>query len=153
MNDPFGESIRDYFEKGKAPKIKVDSNYTENEEILPSYFFRSEKEMPQLEQDALKICKGKVLDVGAAAGCHSLILQKKGFSVTALEKSALSAEILSKRGIQRVVNQDIYQFNEDGFNTILLLMNGAGIGETLDGLNKLLLHLKTLLAIKWSDSY
>ena len=146
MNDPFGEAIRDYFEKRKAPKIKVNSNYTENEEILPSYFFRTEKEMPRLEQKALKLCKGKVLDVGAAASCHSLILQKKGFNVTAVEKSFLASEILVKRGIQRVVNKDIFQFDEGDFNTILLLMNGAGIGETLDGLHQLLLHLKTLLA-------
>ena len=148
MSDPFGEAIRDYFEKGKAPKIKVNSNYTENEEIQPSYFFRTEKEMPRLEQKALKLCKGKVLDVGAAAGCHSLILQKKGFNVTALEKSAIASEILIKRGIQRVINKDIHQLAEGSYDTILLLMNGAGIGETLEGLIHLLQHLKTLLAKK-----
>ncbi len=148
MNDPFGEAIHDYFEKGKAPKINVNSNYTENEEIQPSYFFRTEKEMPRLEQKALKLCKGRVLDVGAAAGCHSLILQKKGFSVTALEKSSLASETLMKRGIQRVINKDIYQFSEENFDTILLLMNGAGIGETIDGLTHLLKHLKTLLTKK-----
>ena len=146
MKDPFGEAIRDYFENGKAPKIKVDSNYTENEEILPSYFFRTEKEMPSIEQKALKLCKGRVLDVGAAAGCHSLILQKKGYNVTAIEISTLASEILLKRGIQRVINKDIFQFNEGNFDTILLLMNGAGIGETLDGLANLLSHLKTLLS-------
>lgn len=146
MKDPFGEAIRDYFENGKAPKIKVDSNYTENEEILPSYFFRTEKEMPLIEQKALKLCKGRVLDVGAAAGCHSLILQKKGYNVTAIEISTLASEILLKRGIQRVINKDIFQFNEGNFDTILLLMNGAGIGETLDGLANLLGHLKTLLS-------
>ncbi len=146
MNDPFGEAIRDYFEKGKAPKIKVNSNYTENEEILPSYFFRSEKEMPLIEQKALKLCKGKVLDIGAAAGCHSIILQKKGYSITALEKSYLASEILLKRGIQRVINKDIFEFDEGSFDTILLLMNGAGIAETLNGLERLLKHLKTILS-------
>ena len=148
MNDPFGEAIRDYFEKGKAPKIKVQSNYTENEEIMPSYFFRTEKEMPTIEKEALKICKGKVLDVGAAAGCHSLILQKKGFNVTALEKSPLASEILLKRGIQKVINKDIFDFNNGTFDTILLLMNGAGIGETLNGLVNLLKHLKKHLSAK-----
>jgi precorrin-6B methylase 2 len=146
MNDPFGEAIKDYFEKGKAPIIKVNSNYTEDEEIQPSYFFRTEKEMPAIEQKALKLCKGSVLDVGAAAGCHSLFLQKKGFNITAIEKSELASEILTKRGIQRVVNKDIYDFNACCFDTILLLMNGAGIGETLKGLEKLLQHLKTLLS-------
>lgn len=148
MNDPFGEAIHDYFEKGKAPDLIVNSNYTENEEIAASWFFRSEKEMPKIEQTALKNCRGRILDIGAAAGCHSLVLQKKGYSVTALEKSQLAAEVLTKRGIQKVICNDIYLFNNQQFDTLLLLMNGAGIGETISGLKKLLLHLKTLMAEK-----
>jgi SAM-dependent methyltransferase len=148
MNDPFGEAIRDYFEKGKAPDLIVNSNYTEGEEIAASWFFRTEKEMPAVERAALKRCNGKVLDIGAAAGCHSLLLQKKGFNVTALEKSEKAAEVMKKRGIQKVVCGDIYQFSENQFDTILLLMNGVGIGETVAGLEKLLAHIKTLLTEK-----
>lgn len=146
MNDPFGEAIRDYFEKGKASDIAVNSNYTKDETIPAAYFFRTEKEMPGVETAALKMCKGKVLDVGAAAGCHSIILQKKGYSISALEKSELAAEVLRKRGIQKVICQNIYSYSEEQFDTILLLMNGAGIGETISGLKKLLSHLKTLLS-------
>jgi len=148
MNDPFGEAIQDYFEKGKAPDLIVNSNYTEGEEIAASWFFRTEKEMPAVERAALKRCNGKVLDIGAAAGCHTLFLQKKGFNVTALEKSEKAAEVMKKRGIQKVVSGDIYSFTENQFDTILLLMNGAGIGETIAGLEKLLTHIKTLLSEK-----
>jgi SAM-dependent methyltransferase len=148
MNDPFGEAIHDYFEKGKAPDLIVNSNYTENEEIAASWFFRTEKEMPAVERTALKRCNGKVLDIGAAAGCHTLLLQKKGFNVTALEKSEKAAEVMKKRGIQKVICGDIYQFSENQFDTILLLMNGAGIGETIAGLEMLLTHIKTLLTEK-----
>jgi SAM-dependent methyltransferase len=145
MNDPFGEAIQEFLSKGKAPDIEINSNYTEDESIPVSYLFRSEKEMPELEKAALKKCKGKILDVGAAAGCHALLLQKKGFNVTALEKSELSVEAMKKQGIVKVVHADILDYDEQQFNTILLLMNGAGIGQTMDGLRKLLLHLKTLL--------
>ena len=148
MNDPFGEAIQDYFEKGKAPDLIVNSNYTEGEEIAASWFFRTEKEMPAVERAALKRCNGKVLDIGAAAGCHTLFLQKKGFNVTALEKSEKAAEVMKKRGIQKVVSGDIYSFTENQFDSILLLMNGAGIGETIAGLEKLLTHIKTLLTEK-----
>ena len=148
MNDPFGEAINDYFEKRKAPSLTVDSNYTKGEKIAASYFFRTEKEMPLIEQTALKRCNGKILDIGAAAGCHSIILQKKGFNVTAIEKSEKAVEVLKKRGIQKVICSDIYQFSECQFDTILLLMNGAGIGETIAGLEKLLVHVKTLLTEK-----
>jgi len=145
MIDPFGEAIQEFLNKGKTPDIQINSNYTENESIPVSYLFRTEKQMPELEKVALKKCKGKILDVGAAAGCHSLTLQKKGFSVTALEKSELSVEAMKKQGIVKVVHTDIFDYNEQQYNTILLLMNGAGIGETMDGLRKLLTHLKTLL--------
>ncbi|GAB1452656.1 class I SAM-dependent methyltransferase [Draconibacterium sp.] len=148
MNDPFGEAIHDYFEMGKAPDLIVNSNYTEDENIAASYFFRTEKEMPAIERTALKNCRGKILDVGAAAGCHSILLQEKGLKVTAIEKSEKACEVLKKRNIQNVVCADIYDFSEGRFDTILLLMNGAGIGETLTGLEKLLKHLKTLLTEK-----
>jgi precorrin-6B methylase 2 len=148
MNDPFGEAISDYFEKGKAPALTVNSNYTEGEKIAASHFFRTENEMPSIEMTALKNCSGKILDVGAAAGCHAIILQKKGFNVTAIEKSEKAAEVMRKRGIQKVLCSDIYSYTENKFDTILLLMNGAGIGETLTGLDKLLVHLKSLLTEK-----
>ncbi len=101
--------------------------------------------MPELERKALKLCRGKVLDVGAAAGCHSIFLQKKGFNITALEKSELAVEVLQKRGIQKVNCADIYSFLDKKYDTILLLMNGTGIGETIEGLKRLLLHLISLL--------
>ena len=145
MNDPFGQAIHDFNLKGKAADLVINSNYTEDEKIPLSYLFRSEKEMPPLELIALKQCRGKILDVGAAAGCHSILLQKKGFNVTALEKSELAAEVLKSRGIQKVICDDIYTFSGQAFDTILLLMNGTGIGETIEGLKKLLLHLKSLL--------
>jgi SAM-dependent methyltransferase len=148
MNDPFGEAIKDYFEKGKAPDLIVNSNYTEGEEIAASWFFRTEKEMPFIERAALKRCSGKILDIGAAAGCHALVLQKKGFNVTAIEKSEKAVEIMRQRGIQKVLCADIYSYSNNQFDTILLLMNGAGIGETLAGLGKLFVHLKSLLSEK-----
>jgi 2-polyprenyl-3-methyl-5-hydroxy-6-metoxy-1,4-benzoquinol methylase len=110
-----------------------------------SHFFRGENEMPEVEKAALKKCKGKILDVGAAAGCHSIVLQKKGFSVTALDKSELAVDVMKMRGIQKVVCSDIYEYSQNTFDTILLLMNGSGIGGTLAGLKNLLRHLKTLL--------
>lgn len=145
MSDPFGQAIQEFHLKNKAPDIVVNSNYTENECLPVSYLFRSEKEMPELEKIALKRCKGKILDVGAAAGCHSLLLQKKGFNVTALEKSELATQVMQQRGIIKSVRADIFDYQDNQFDTILLLMNGAGIGATMDGMEKLLLKLKTLL--------
>jgi len=145
MNDPFGEAIQDYFNNGTAPDILINTNYTEDERIPVSYLFRNEDQLPNLEKTALNMCRGKVLDIGAAAGCHSLILQQKGFDTTALEISALASGIMKKRGIQNVIHNDIYSFSDQTYDTLLLLMNGTGIGGTIEGFKKLLAHLKNLL--------
>jgi len=145
MNDPFGLAISDYYNTGISSNLKVNSNYTENEIIPSRYFFRGESEMPAIERAALNLCKGTVLDVGAAAGCHSLVLQQKGYSITALEKSVRAVEVLKKRGIKEVVHANIFDYSEKKFDTILLLMNGAGFGGTLEGFRQLLIHLQTLL--------
>ncbi len=145
MNDPFGQAIKDYFEKGSASDIRVDTNYTENESVPVSYLFRSLKDMPKIEQKALQLSSGKILDLGAAAGCHALVLQNNNKDVTALEISPMASEVMKKRGIKKVVQKNIFEYREELFDTILLLMNGTGIGETIVGLKKLLSHLKTLL--------
>ncbi|MCD6355548.1 MAG: hypothetical protein J7L95_08360 [Prolixibacteraceae bacterium] len=75
--------------------------------------------MPQIEKQALHLCRGKVLDVGAAAGCHSVILQKNGLNVTALEKSPFANLVLQKRGIKNVVCKNIFSFANEKFDTIL----------------------------------
>ena len=37
--------------------------------------------MPMLEQKALQLAKGRVLDIGAGSGCHTLALQEKGLVI------------------------------------------------------------------------
>ncbi len=145
MNDPIGAAIYDYLKNGKAPDIRIDTNYTEDENIPTAWFFRSYSEMPEIEKKALQLCSGAILDVGAAAGCHALYLQKEGKNVTALEKSELAIETLKARNIKQIIQSDIYEYQEASYDTILMLMNGTGIGGTLEGLKKLLLHLKKLL--------
>ena len=144
--DPIGASILNFFLHGDRELIRVDSNYTEDEEIDPAWFFRSFLDMPELEKTALDLCRGKILDVGAGAGCHALVLQEKGLEVVALEQSEPAVEVLLKRGVHKVSHGNIFEFNEGRFDTILLLMNGAGIAGTISGLNSLLVHLRTLLA-------
>lgn len=145
MNDPFGAAINDYFLHGEAPDLLVDSNYTEDESIPVSWFFRKENEMPKIERTALELCRGTILDVGAAAGCHTLALQNRNMDVTALERSLLAAEVMRKRGVEKIIHNDIFLHNNKQYDTLLLLMNGTGIGGNVNGLRKLLAHLKSLL--------
>lgn len=104
-----------------------------------STYFRDVKEMPQIEQEALKRCTGRVLDIGAGAGSHALALQAAGTDVTALDISPGSAEVMRARGVRQVICGDIFRFRpERAYDTLLLLMNGIGLCGDLDGLRRFL---------------
>lgn len=116
------------------------------QDTLPlPYLFRTFGEMPNLEKKALKLCQGTVLDIGCGAGSHSLYLQRKGMSVTALDSSKGAIETCKARGIVNCVQSDIMNFTGHRFDTLLLVMNGLGIAGTIKKLESLLHHLRTLL--------
>jgi len=104
MHDPIGAAIKDYFENGTAPDIKVNTNYTSDEAIPPSWFFRDFEQMPTIEQKALEQCRGRILDAGAGAGSHALVLQEKNCDVTALEKSNTAIQVIKKRGVEKIIH-------------------------------------------------
>ncbi|MCL3780827.1 class I SAM-dependent methyltransferase [Prolixibacteraceae bacterium JC049] len=143
--DPFGKAIYDFYCGERKEQLIVQSDIAEDEELSPEYFFRSVSQMPKLEQIALSFCKGRILDVGAAAGAHTLELQQKKQDVTALEISPLACLTMEKRGVEKVIQSDIFDLKNEKFDTLLLLMNGSGIAGTLKGFSKFLNHLKALL--------
>lgn len=145
--DPMGAAILDYQTTGRAGRLRVLSSMFDEDEIPVAHLFRSPAEMPPLEQRALAEARGKVLDVGAGAGCHSLALQQRGMEVCAADISALSCEAMRLRGIRDVRCLDVLRDHiNDRFDTILLLMNGTGIAGTLGRLPAFLGRMAALLA-------
>lgn len=141
-----GAAIRDYFRQGKSAQLKVLSSLFDDDEMPVAHLFRSYHEMPPLEQRALNEARGKVLDVGAGAGCHALALQERGFDVTAVDVSPLSCETMKERGVANVECVNIFnQRFQERFDTLLLLMNGTGIAGKLSRLPQLLSRLKQLM--------
>ena len=162
--DPMGAAILDYQKSGKAGRLRVLSSMFEEDEMPVKHLFRKVEEMPMLEQKALKLAKGKVLDVGAGAGCHALALQKGCStkdasakqenasekqdisSVKAIDISPLSCEAMRLRGVKDAECINLFDDHlETGFDTILLLMNGTGIAGKIEHLPTLFNRLKALL--------
>ena len=142
--DIFGAALLDYQQNQIAEHIIVHSPDFDNDTIPVPYLFRDFAEMPKIEQEALKLATGKILDVGCGAGSHSLYLQNEGFDVTALDTSIGAIECCQKRGVQRTLAENIMEHHET-YDTLLLLMNGSGIAQNLAQLPTFLSHLKTLL--------
>ncbi len=145
FDDPIGRAVYDYHFNSINQPVTVHSDDFDDDTIEISYLFRDYRQMPALEKKAMSLCRGTVLDVGACAGAHSVYLQEKGFTVTSLEISSLCCDVLKSRNISQIVQQDIFKFNGQKFDTILLLMNGTGIAGSLEGLDILLHKLKSLL--------
>lgn len=145
--DPMGAAILDYQTTGKSDTLRVLSSMFEEDEMPVSHLFRSLRDMPLLERKALDLAKGKILDVGAGAGCHALALQKQNKDVTAIDISPLSCEAMLQRGLSKVQCVNLFDDGFKGeFDTILLLMNGTGIAGKISNLPKLFKRLKELLA-------
>lgn len=144
--DPMGTAIADYFKRHKADRLRVFSSQFDEDEIPVEELFRTEKQMPLLERTALQMATGRILDVGAGSGCHSLALQEAGKEVHAIDISPLSVEVMKQRGVRSVSQTNL--FNEqfaDEYDTILMLMNGSGIIGKLENLPDFFRKMKLLL--------
>lgn len=146
--DVMGQAGIDFLLAGnREAAIKVWSDVAETDEMPVRYLFRSYHEMPMLEQKALSLCRGRVLDVGAGMGSHALYLQQQNLQVEALEMSPLSCEVMKQRGVKEVVNGDFFSLNpEVRYDTILMMMNGIGLVGKISQLPRFFKQAAKLLA-------
>lgn len=142
---PFEKAVLDFWEGKQKKPLLLESSLGSTDEMPVDIFFREEDEMPDLELCALEVCRGKILDIGAGAGCHSLVLQERGKQVEALEISKVFIEILLLQGVENIYHDDIYDFTSSKFDTLLVLMNGVGLAGTLDNFPVFLSQLKKII--------
>lgn len=143
--DPMGAAIYDFHRNGSADVLKVYSSDFDDDEIPVSDLFREYEDMPYIERVALDQAAGRVLDVGAGSGCHSLALAKAGKESVAIDISPLSVEVMRERGVDaRLVNLYDESFAEK-FDTVLMLMNGTGIIGTLENMETFFTRIRQLL--------
>lgn len=144
--DPMGAAIAEYHRTGRAGTLRVFSSQFDEDEIPVEQLFRTLDEMPAIEQRALAMARGKVLDVGAGSGCHALALQEMGKVVTAIDISELSVEVMRQRGVEDARAIDLYDEHfVERYDTILLLMNGSGIIGNIAGIECFFYRMKQLL--------
>lgn len=147
MKDLMGRAIWDYYYQENSEDLQTETSISELDDLPVSYLFRDYQEMNALEKKALDLSFGKVLDVGSGAGSHSLYLKnERKLEVTALDISPKSIEICKARGIKNAICEDLLQFSEKNFDTVLLLMNGTGIFQSLEHIDQYLQKLKSLVA-------
>jgi SAM-dependent methyltransferase len=146
MKDLFGKAILDYQTNSSPENIITSTSISDEDEMEVAYLFRSFDGMPTLEQKALQLAKGRTLEVGCGAGSHGLYLQsERNIDVHSIDISKNAIEACTLRGLKNTQVIDVLNIENEKYDTILLLMNGTGIFETLERTAVYLQKLKSLL--------
>ena len=141
---PHGRALLAYAE-GDSAATEIIRRDDGNEVSIPvSLFFRPPEQFWPVELAALARCEGRVLDVGAGSGLHTLALQARGLLVTAIDVSPEAVAVMRQRGVREARVGDIYGFSGGRFDTLLMLGHGIGMTETLAGLDRFLDHARRL---------
>lgn len=144
--DVLGKAIWEYYSTNEEHTLWVHDSIGPKVAMDVGVYFRLPDEMSELELTALDLCYGKVLDVGAGAGCMSIELEMRGLEVLAIDISPLNVRTMSVRGADNAKVADIFDNNlDEKFDTIILLMNGIGLCGTIDKIPLLLNRLSVLL--------
>jgi SAM-dependent methyltransferase len=143
---PHGLALLAYFEGQAMAQLIVRRDDGIEVPVPVSHFFRPSTEFSPVEVAALEHCRGHVLDAGAGSGLHSLYLQSKGMTVTAIDVSSEAVEIMLRRGVQDVHVADVFRFQGGPFDTILMLGHGIGMVGDLLGLDRFLAHAREITA-------
>lgn len=138
--------MHDWYYRKQPETLYVHNRWDDvPDEMEPEWYFRQPDDWPPFELKLMEYARGRVLDIGAGVGSHSLLLQEAGASPVALELDPHMAAISRDRGLENVVQEDVFTYTqEEGFDTFLLIMNGFGLARNEEGLYRLLRHLKTL---------
>jgi len=152
---PLARAVRAWLDGDLEATLTVHDSLGNKDPLPASWFFRPvdggrDDALFPLERAALEACRGRVLDVGAGTGIHSLALQARGLGVTALEIDPQLAVVLRERGVREVREGTVADLADlpeaERFDTLLLLMNGWGLAGTRDELPIFLDELEAVLA-------
>jgi SAM-dependent methyltransferase len=142
--NPFSRALTN-FHAGRQDAtftIRRDDGF---QQVVPVAPFFDLECYPPLEKRAMNECHGSILDIGSAAGRHSLELIRRGLNLTSLDILPEMERIMRDRGLTDVVIADVMKFSGRRFDTLLMLMNGIGMAKTIEGLDRFLRHAHELI--------
>lgn len=165
--DPLGQALLAYRNGERHATVQTWSSLEGWDRLPASRFFRAGAALPMVERMAMRQAHGRVLDLGAGAGCHALSLQRRGMDVVAMDQSPGACRVMRARGI-REVRCGVWQklpfssgetlsgaspsdasLRVDAagrFDTVLSLMNGLGLAGRVRTVPDFLGAMATVLA-------
>jgi SAM-dependent methyltransferase len=84
---------------------------------------------PKAERKAIRLARGRVLDVGCGAGRVALELQERGHEVVGIDLSPLAVEVARRRGARDVCELPVTRVGRElgSFDTFVMFGNNFGL--------------------------
>lgn len=128
--DAFGQEIYDFYQGNSAVEIiERDDGFVDVSAGPPAYFAPFAG-WPSIEQEAIQLAHGRVLDVGCGAGRVCLYLQEQGHEVVGIDNSPLAIKTARLRGVADARLLSITQVSRKElgvFDTIVMYGNNFGL--------------------------
>jgi SAM-dependent methyltransferase len=136
--DAFGHALL-AVHKGEEVHEIVERNDGFVDSMSTKGYFSDYEAWSPIEQKAMQLVKGRVLDIGSGAGRTSLYLQEKGFYVLGIDISPL-AKVCKLRGLRssKLMPIETIDFKPNSFDTILMMGNNFGLFGNLKKAKRLL---------------
>ena len=140
--EPYARALNDHWTRKRAVRYYLRGTYGLFHRQSSSEGFEPLKRLKSLEDLALASCRGRVLNAGAGAGRHSLLLREAGFDVVSVDIEQALVDLMKLRGLDQVYQADIFTIDQSAFDTIIFLQHTIGLTGTLERLRELLALLK-----------
>lgn len=116
--------------------------------MAASAYFAEPEEWPAVDTAALELVGGRVLDVGAGAGRHSLALQQRGSRPVALDVSPGAVDTCRRQGVEQTFVGTVPEYAEhdpDLFDAALMMGHNLALLGSASHAQILLEALRRLL--------
>jgi SAM-dependent methyltransferase len=130
-HDAYGSELMAVF-RGATDTVEIverDDHFISMSTWPPRYFGQYST-WTKREKQAMRLVRGRVLDIGSGAGRFGLYLQQEGFDVTGIDNSPGVIKVCKLRGYRkaRVMSiTEIHRFKPESFDTVIMMGNNFGL--------------------------
>ncbi len=138
VGDAYGRLLLDALEPGTEPGtepgerleiVERDDGLIMASRLGPDAYFAPFRRWPARQRRAMRLARGRILDVGTGAGRVPLHLQERGLEVVAIDNSPGAVETARRRGVRdaRLLRAEQVGPALGRFDTVVMFGNNLGL--------------------------